>query len=677
LDKRLPLALFLSFLVLLTWQLLFAPEPPPRQPAPPGPALSEGASEEAPSGVETRAPAPDQPEGPAIGPLVGESEERTLELSIGTPGQPGSYRARFSNRGARLLELRLGDYYDKVGLSAEEKADREHWVRLVESVRAPGGPTGSLELRAWTSARPYERTPLEQALWSMRELAPQEDPDGLGRPGVVFELAQGTGVRFEKRVLFEPDSYHLHVQLTLENTGDEGADRALAFFFTPAAVVPQESGDKYYVEPQAVYAGQTLESYKDGDRPRFEARLRDDKGQPPKGQFDVPSEVTRFAGVHNKYFAVLMRAADEAALGTLRGAEWRRVRDLAWAEDNPAEAERAWRYMATDVLLELRLPPPGEERSWDYVVFAGPKDRELLASDDPAHEVLVDKDLGFFDGIARALLAVLGLFEGLIGNWGVAIILLTLSVRVLLFPVNRRSQTAMARYSAKMKRLQPQINELKKRYESDPQKLRAAQAELMQKEGAFPPLGGCLPVFVQLPIFFGLYQALRTSFDLRQAPFFGWMTDLSQPDRLLRLDLHTGLPIIGTIEYLNILPPLMVVLWVLQQMTMPKPADEQAARMQRMMLFMPVVMGVFLYNYAAGLSLYMITQSSLGIFEQHVIKRLWPVDDTEPVKRKKPGGFMGRMMERAQEAQRQAEARNRAYRGGGKGGKGGKGGRRR
>jgi len=602
-----------------------------------------------------------------VGAVVGEEQERDLVLEIGVPGQPGSYLARFTNRGARLMELRLGDYYDQVGLLPEERLERDHWVQLVESVNTPQGPSGSLELRAWASAKPYERIPLEQALWSMRELAPGEDPEG--RRGVVFELAQGTGLRLEKRVLFEPDSYHMHVQLALENTGADGTDRALTFFFTPAAVVPQESGDKYYREPQAVYAGQTADAYKKGSAPRFEAKMPDPKGSTAKGQFDVPSEVTRFAGVHNKYFAVLMRAEDDAALGTLGGAEWRRVRDLDWAEANPAEADQAWRYMATDVLLELRMPAPGDTRRWDYVVFAGPKDRQLLAQDSAAHEVLVDKDLGFFDGIARALLAVLGLFEGLVGNWGVAIILLTLSVRLLLFPVNRRSQTAMARYSAKMKRLQPQIDEIKKRYEKDPQKLRSAQAEVMQKEGAFPPLGGCLPIFVQLPIFFGLYQALRTSFDLRHAPFFGWITDLSQPDRLLRLDLATGLPIIGTIEYLNILPPLMVVLWVLQQMTMPKPADEQAAKMQRMMLFMPVVMGVFLYNYAAGLSLYMITQSSLGIFEQHVIKRLWPVDDTETVKsKKKPTGFMARMMERAQQAQRQAEARNRRT-GGGKGGR--------
>jgi len=243
------------------------------------------------------------------------------------------------------------------------------------------------------------------------------------------------------------------------------------------------------------------------------------------------------------------------------------------------------------------------------------------------------------------LVRVLGFLEGLTGNWGIAIILMTIMVRSLLFPLNRRSQTSMARYQQQMKRVQPKIDELKKKYKDDPEKQRKAQAELMQKEGLMPPLGGCLPIFFQIPIFFGLFTALRTSFDLRQAPFFWWITDLSKPDRLMRIDLGP-LPVVGTVEYLNVLPPLMVVLWIAQQMVMPKPADEQAQRMQRMMMFMPAVMGVFLYNYAAGLSLYMITQSLLGIFEIAVIKKVWPVDDSPQAKKQ---GFLARLAEKQQE----------------------------
>ena len=147
-------------------------------------------------------------------------------------------------------------------------------------------------------------------------------------------------------------------------------------------------------------------------------------------------------------------------------------------------------------------------------------------------------------------------------------------------------------------------------------------------------------------MFWGLFQALRVSFDLRQAPFAFWIEDLSKPDALMQLGW--SVPILGTIETLNVLPPLMVVLWILQQRAMPKPADEQAARMQKMMMWMPILFGFMLYNYAAGLSLYMITQSGLGIFEQRVIKKYWPVDDKEQPKKK--DGFMARLA-KAQEEQ--------------------------
>ena len=180
----------------------------------------------------------------------------------------------------------------------------------------------------------------------------------------------------------------------------------------------------------------------------------------------------------------------------------------------------------------------------------------------------------------------------------------------------------------------------------------------MQEEGAFPPLGGCLPMFLQIPVFIGLFAALRSSFDLRQADFAFWIEDLAVPDQLLRIGLH--LPLIGAIEYLNVLPILMVVLWIWQQKGMPMPADEQAARMQKMMLWMPVIMGFFLYHYAAGLSLYMITQSALGIIEQKVIKKLWPLDDVERPKKK--SGFMARLMEMQQQQLEQQKKRRAGQR---------------
>lgn len=658
-EKRLPLALLLSVVVMIVWSKYLAP---PRAERPvPVPGVSELASPT--PGAPALAPEPVA--GPGLGSSIGETEERTLDLEFGTPGELGSYRAIFSNRGASLTELWIGNYVDDHSLSAEERLDRAHWTRLLDSVEGAEGLTRSMTLRTRGMSKELVGQPLEDALWSMREI------DGSrSMPGVEFELSQGHGLRFVKRILFERGSHRVHVTLELIDEGLEETGKR-SFFFTPASVVPQELGERFYVEPQAVAA-----AYEGGEwtranhgLPKFETVLRDDKGKQTSGSFDLPAgetSVMSFAGVHNKYFAVLMRAANDESLMSIRGANWRRIRDEAWARENPTKLGESWRHLATDVLLELELPTGGGTTSREYVVYCGPKARDLLVADHADHEALIEEDLGFFDGIAALLLKVLGFFHGLTGNWGVAIILMTLSVRLVLFPVNRRSQTAMARYQKKMKRIQPKIDELKKRYEKDPKKQREEQTKLMQQEGAFPPLGGCLPIFIQMPVFFGLFAALRTSFDLRQAPFAGWIEDLSRPDQLMHLGFETGLPLIGSIEYLNVLPPLMVVLWVAQQMVMPKPADAQAQKMQRMMMFMPVVMGVFLYNYAAGLSLYMITQSLLGIIEIGLIKKVWPVDDTElPTKK----GFMAKLAEKQAEQLKRAQAGQKGpSKGGSKGG---------
>jgi YidC/Oxa1 family membrane protein insertase len=648
-EKRLFLALILSAAVVILWQTLFPQPKKPPQTQPPAAvqAPAEPGAASQPSAEQPAAAAP------TVGEVAVDAEERTLELLVGTPGQPGSYRARFTNRGGRLLELKLGDSYDAPRLKPEEKLDPEHWTTLVDSRTSGGVPTGSMALTSDVSARDLEREPLDEALWRMREI----------ERGVEFELAQGSGVRLVKRIVFPPDTYDLRVTLEIENQALSGT-RTLGFLFCPAEVMPLESGDRYYIEPQAIAAGRTRDEAKTKAKlPVARTVQRDDGAREFSGGFGIPEEEISFAGVHNKYFAMLMRGADPYSTASIASARWRRLRDDEMARQDPAIAAKPWRYMATDLVLALELPAQGQRNTYEYVVYAGPKRPEPLLASNADHEALLNHDLGTFlclpmDFIGNALLYVMRFFHRIVGNWGVAIILLTLCVRAALFPINRRSQTAMARFQKKMKRIQPQLDEIKKRFANDPQKAREEQQKITMREGLVPPLGGCLPAFAQIPIFFGLFSALRTAFELRHAPFALWIEDLSQPDRLLALHWNTHLPLIGTIKYLNLLPILMIVLWVLQQRLMPKPTDEQAARMQKMMMFMPIVMGVFLYNYAAGLSLYMITQSGLGILEQTAIKRIWPLDDTEPVK-KEGKGFLQRMMERAQEAQKLQQARQR------------------
>lgn len=646
-EKRLLLALALSIAVLLAWNFL-GPKPKPAQ-TPPQVESAQRTELDGPPAAAQAQGAPTTPldDSPVLGEKLGEAQERTLTLAIGKPGEVGSYHALFTNRGARLLELKLGNSFDSVGLDAAAKADVAHWTTLVESKESSRVSSGSLTWRSDVSSRDLEREPLERALWRMREI----------ENGVEFDLAQGAGVRFVKRVTFVPNTYSLKVDLEIENQALPAPRRA-GYLFSPAEVMPLESGDKFYVEPQAIAAGRGSDDLPRRLKlPQTKSIPRQDNGSERSGSFEVPSAEISFAGVHNKYFAVLMRGADPFSVASITAARWRRMYDDAAARAHPERSADQWKYMATDLVLELSIPAQGERTVYSYSVYAGPKALKPLLAEHADFEALHDADLGSFlcmsmAGIGNVLLAVLRFFHGIVGNWGVAIILLTLCVRLALFPINRSSQTAMAKFQKRMKRLQPQIDEIKRRHADDAGKAREEQQKLMAKEGMVPPLGGCAPMFLQIPVFFGLFSSLRTSFDLRHAPFMLWMNDLSKPDALLVLNFDTHLPLIGVIHYLNLLPILMVVLWVWQQKLMPTPTDEQAARMQKMMMFMPILMGFFLYNYAAGLSVYMITQSGLGILEMTVVKKIWPIDDSIPEKGQEPKGWMQRLMERAQEAQK-------------------------
>lgn len=648
-DKRLPLVLALCLLIMLGWTYLFPPKRPPA--AAPTTASAAASTDDGSSAAHSTTDADASPssEVATTEPRRGDTEERELIVQTGEAGKPGFYRALFSNRGAVLTELRTGNYFDHVDLTAAERAQFEHWTRLLAPVKSNGKSTASMVVTATASAKALAPTSLASELWTMQPLGPSDRASG-----VEFRLSPGTGVTFVKRYTFVPGKDQLRFDFEIENEALDKAGDALGFVLTPAACMTAESGDAWYLEPQAVAVTQQNSK----EPPKVLVEARDERGKVLAGEFSIRvGEPVSFAGVYNKYFAVLLHGADDASKAALNGATWRRFVDDDWAAEHPTMLDKTTRQIVTDVQFSVPLPPRGAKSTVSLDVYAGPKERTALEAALPAHSAIVQHDLGFFNGVSSVLLAVLNALESVSGNWGVAIILLTLSVRLVLFPINRRSQTAMARYQAKIKRLQPKIDEIKKTYANDASRQRQEQAKLMQAEGAFPPLGGCLPMFLQIPVFMGLYRALGVSFDLRHAPFFGWIRDLSVPDRLMHIGLNTHLPLIGTIEYLNILPPLMVALWIWQQRGMPVPADEQQARMQKMMMWMPVMMGFFLYNYAAGLSLYMITQSGFGIVEQKVIRKYWPVDDKELPPKKK--GFMARLMAAQQEQMKKMESQRR------------------
>lgn len=271
----------------------------------------------------------------------------------------------------------------------------------------------------------------------------------------------------------------------------------------------------------------------------------------------------------------------------------------------------------------------GESLKHSYTVFAGPKRPDLLAqyqaSNNPYYTLSDLLYYGWFGGVAKAMLGILHFFYRLVHNYGIAIILLTVLVRLCLFPISRKQAQSMAR----MQELRPEMEKIKEKYKSDMQKQSQAMQELYRKHN-INPLAGCLPMFIQLPILLGLYRSLMVDVELRQAPLISenirWCSDLAAPDMFwnwsafLPRVITSGEGFFGLGPYLNILPLVTIVLFLAQQkMFMPEPTNEQAAMQQKVMKYMMIFMGLLFFKVASGLCIYFIASSLWGIGERKLI----------------------------------------------------------
>ncbi|MEI7973063.1 MAG: membrane protein insertase YidC, partial [Bdellovibrio sp.] len=228
-----------------------------------------------------------------------------------------------------------------------------------------------------------------------------------------------------------------------------------------------------------------------------------------------------------------------------------------------------------------------------WTQFSGPKSHNLLKSIDPAFVEIVN--FGWFQSIGEVLLKVLLLFHKFLDNWGLSIIALTLLVRLLVLPFNLASYKSMK----KMQKVQPLIQSIRERYKDDAQALNREMMQLF-KEHKVNPVGGCLPMFLQMPVFFALYQVLGQSVELYRAPFFGWITDLSLKDPLYVLPVLMGL-----------------AMWFQQRIT-PSTMDPAQAKI---MQFLPLVFCVFMLALPSGLTLYILVSTVFGIVQQQIFTR--------------------------------------------------------
>ncbi|WP_413943710.1 membrane protein insertase YidC [Bdellovibrio sp. HCB-162] len=233
------------------------------------------------------------------------------------------------------------------------------------------------------------------------------------------------------------------------------------------------------------------------------------------------------------------------------------------------------------------------EMNFSEVLYAGPKSIDALKAVDPELANIID--FGFFGFIARPLLYVMKACHSVVGNWGLAIIMLTLLVRLCVLPFNIMSFKSMKA----MQKVQPIIQSLREKYKDDPMRLNQEMMAVMKQNGA-NPVGGCLPMLLQIPVFFALYRVIGSSIELYNSPFAGWIHDLSAHDPFY------------------VLPILMAVFMFIQQKITPSTMDPTQAKI---MAFLPVVFSLFMLQLPSGLTLYMVVSTLFGIIQQYLIMR--------------------------------------------------------
>jgi len=531
-NRRVLVATVLSVAILILWQVVF---PPQKKAAAPAPQTVEAAKPATPPPAAPGAAAPV----PAVPAPPPDAPEELVTL------HGKGFAATFTSHGGAVRSLVLEG---KKFLRAEHGKDVQiDLVRVSAGQPLPLATLASPELGGSgdLAADPGARAPMRVV--------------SRGADAVAFEGRVGSVlVRKSYRLTGKP----FELEVELEVTGAQGAGTVALLF--PGYTSPDASKGGMFSGPPLDVVRPVCRA---GDKTKRLDLGSDSAPEPPPG-------TVAWAGLDAGYFVSAVLPGE--ALGSCLFAR------------GPAKGAG---------LAALAVPVDGNGRRLSLTVYAGPKDLDTLRSYGRALDTAIDygamaRPFAFF---ARILLYVMRWFENLAGNWGVAIILLTLLVKALLYPLTAKSVASMN----EMRKLQPEIEKLKAKHGNDREKLNVATMQLYQQHKV-NPLGGCLPMLLQLPIWFALYATLQTSVELYREPFL-WMKDLTQHDPLFILPIAMG-----------------ISSFVMQKLS-PQPADNTQAKM--MLYFMPGFFTILMLFVPGGLTLYIFVNNVLSIAQQQFMMK--------------------------------------------------------
>lgn len=447
----------------------------------------------------------------------------------------------------------------------------------------------------------------------------------------MMASAGGAPVQLSRTFELKPDAYTVGMSVDVKNVSDEPQDLALRLEGVNGVTMEGWWYSNKISPNWTASSARDLVYKTDGDGHELisgVALLKHARKEPKdadQGVFASDSSdedrALRYMAIDAQYFVVgYIPPGGESAMTNFRRASLGIVANEKQVQKHKERAINTSFYLDS----QIETVPPGDSIRQELQLFAGPKEPEVAEE----HNLQDSVYYGWFWFIAKPLASLLHLLYAIVRNYGVAIILLTVIVRGAMFPLSRKA----AINAQRMQELAPELKKIAEKYKDDMEGRLKAQRELQQRVG-FNPMAGCLPMFLQLPIFVGLYRALCVDIELRQKPLFSftsWASNLAAPDQLYYWgdwmpDFLAGRGTGWLGPYFNLLPLIVVALFLTQQkMFMPPATDEQTAMTQKVMTIMTMMMGLFFFRVPAGLCLYFIASSLWGICERIVVKKTLP-----------------------------------------------------
>ena len=556
-DKKTILAVVLSLTVFLAYQMFFATPPPPKQAAP--------AQESKQVSKDTAAKPPATQATAAAPKSAAEKEAAPKDIKVETE----NYTAIFSTRGGALKSFQLKGYQKECTECTDDIYPKIKNFVTGQNQPAKAKSKDLIELVAVNEAMPYPlaitfpETAAEIAADSIydADVIKLDMKNAKEKQRLVFSRIFNGKIKVEKIFTFNPDNYSIALDVKVSNLTDTPMTQ-IPHLNWYQYVDPKQEADKYGHEGPVAYVSKSIKRKKVSD-------ISTDTNLGP----DVS-----WGGFENKYFMALIIPQDPS------------LTSINMSKDSS-------NMVSLDIKRTKSIIPPDQSGLFSYALFIGPKDYTLLKKQGISLEEAIEFD-SFIPGLkwlSIALLFFVRFLHQYFSNYGVAIIILTILIKIIFWPLGNISYRSMK----EMQKLQPKINELKEKYKNDKSKI-GQETMAMYRSHKVNPMSGCLPILIQIPVFIGLYNTLLYAIELRHSPFFWWIQDLSAKDPYY------------------ITPIIMGATQFIQQKMTPTVGDPMQAKI---MLLMPVVFTFIFLNFPAGLVIYWLLNNILSIGQQYYINR--------------------------------------------------------